>query len=188
MERATLNSLQNQALIGLTVEPFSPTLEDNISITAKGESGKLTFRYVLIPRKAGDFEILAHSIHWFNALSANHEEIVLPELQFHSKDSGVRYGTTNIEVEDILQVQTNKSFAENWRHIILEPSPFHSIADWNWTYWAIGASLCRKSWTFLVLALVRRKSQREHWIFVERERKGAQAIDESNQGSSFMFA
>ena len=58
------------------VEPFSPTLEDNISITAKGESGKLTFRYVLIPRKAGDFEIPAHSIHWFNALSANHEEIV----------------------------------------------------------------------------------------------------------------
>lgn len=47
-------------------EVFDPEVRDAISITGEGESGRRTFRYVVIPRVSGTYTLPTLSTAWFN--------------------------------------------------------------------------------------------------------------------------
>lgn len=60
-------------------EVYDPDVEDKINRTANGISGSRTFKWVLIPRSEGIYEIPAYKFSYFDPTSGTYETVSVPE-------------------------------------------------------------------------------------------------------------
>ncbi len=117
-------------------EVFDPEVKDRIKISEQGESGSRVFRYVVIPRSPGTYQIPTIEGSWFNYLKRDYQTIrhVGPTITIERNESvpesGMSYNSkTDVQVlnQDIRYIQTN------WNGKCLQK------AHWNGrNAWAIG--------------------------------------------------
>jgi len=69
-------------------EHYDPKVKQNVSITASGTKGYKTFEYVLIPRYAGDFEIPAFTMSYFDPISATYKRLKTEPIQISVSKNG----------------------------------------------------------------------------------------------------
>jgi hypothetical protein len=62
-------------------ELFDPEIEDNISITESGASGKKVMRYIVIPRSAGQFSIPSFTYSYFNTQEKKYVELISDPIE-----------------------------------------------------------------------------------------------------------
>lgn len=99
-----------------TFEVFDPEVNDNIKISKKGEKGSRTFRFVVIPRSPGTFQIPSIDNTWFNIRKRAFESLESSGPSINIKrnesvpESGMSYNSkTDVQVlsQDIRYIQTD---------------------------------------------------------------------------------
>ena len=97
-------------------EVFDPEVNDRINITEQGESGSRTFRYVVIPRSPGTYQIPTIEGTWFNYLKRTYQTLqfegpsITIERNESVPESGMSYNSkTDVQVlsQDIRYIQTS---------------------------------------------------------------------------------
>lgn len=78
-------------------EVYDPKVENNISITANGVTGKRTIEYLVIPRFAGDFTIPSTAFSYFDPKSKSYKTLSVPEYNIQvEKGSGALGGDQSV--------------------------------------------------------------------------------------------
>ncbi|MFV0398371.1 MAG: BatD family protein [Bacteroidales bacterium] len=91
-------------------EVYDPKVENNISVTANGVTGKRTIEYLIIPRFAGEFTVPSTTFSYFDPKSKSYKTLSIPEYNLHvEKGSGVQSGD-----QSVVNNFTNK---ESVRHL-----------------------------------------------------------------------
>ena len=141
-------------------EVFDAEVEDKISISTRGESGKRTFKFVAIPRAPGDYTLPPLEAVSFDPLTATHTTSRAPRLTLHvAKDQGGQTGgTTGMTFAHQQDVQV---LNQDVRHIATSSGRFIPLERPSWTTWAFGLAFAASPMSFLGLALVRRRRSRE---------------------------
>ena len=139
-------------------EVFEAEVKDNISVSARGESGKRTFKFVAIPRAPGDYTLPPFEAVSFDPLTASHVTSRAPGLKLHVKKGQGDSGTPGMTFTHQQDVQV---LNQDVRHIATTPSRFQPRSRPSWTPWAWGVAFAASPLSFLGLALVRRRRTQE---------------------------
>ena len=141
-------------------EVFDAEVEDNIAITARGESGSRTFKFVAIPRAPGDYKLPSFEAVTFDPLTATHVTRRAPALSLHvRKDGGT--GTTGSPGMTFTHQQDVQVLNQDVRHILTAPSHFYPRARPAWATWAFGLAFAVSPLAFAGAAATRRRKQQE---------------------------
>ncbi len=62
------------------IEVYDPKVNDNIDVTSSGMKGRRVFEYVLIPRRAGEFEVQATDVAWFDPKKEQYQQLAKPSV------------------------------------------------------------------------------------------------------------
>jgi hypothetical protein len=141
-------------------EVFDPEVEDNISITARGESGTRKFKYVAIPRAPGDYQMPAFEATSFDPLTAQHVTSRAPGIKLHvSKDTnGEGSGSAGMTFTHQQDVQV---LNRDVRHILTSPSRFLPKSPPAWAQWGLSLAFLASPLTYAGFAAARRARRRE---------------------------
>ena len=99
-------------------EVFDPEVNDRINVSKQGQSGSRTFRYVVIPRSPGVFQIPNIDLSWFSLLKKDFQSLrfegptVTVERNEAVPESGMSYNSkTDVQVlgQEIRYIQTTWS-------------------------------------------------------------------------------
>lgn len=86
-------------------EVFDPEVIDRINVNEKGESGSRTFRYVVIPRAPGDYQLPVPEGRWFNTKTRTYAELsgesLTLSVAINTAEGG---GTVNYNAKTDVQV------------------------------------------------------------------------------------
>lgn len=161
-------------------EVFDPEVEDNIKLSAQGETGVRSFKYVAIPRAPGDYVLPALEATSFDPLTARHVTSTAPSVRLHvSRNAGTGGASNTMSFTHQQDVQV---LNQDVRHILTSPSHFYPKARPSWTNWAFGLSIAGSPMAFLVLAWRRRKRMAEaRDVRGTRQRKAFKSLRESLQ-------
>ncbi len=140
-------------------EVFEAEVKDNISVSARGESGKRTFKFVAIPRAPGDYTLPPFEAVSFDPLTASHVTSRAPGLKLHVRKGQGESGSPGMTFTHQQDVQV---LNQDVRHIATTPSRFQPRSRPSWTPWAWGMAFAVSPLSFLGLALVRRRQALEH--------------------------
>lgn len=140
-------------------EVFDPEVEDNISITSKGEFGTRRFKYVAIPRAPGDYVFPALDAISFDPLTGKHTTSTAPALRLHvrraSESSSETGGVAFTHQQDVQVLN------QDVRHIVTSPGRFYPKTRPAWTSWAFALAMASSPLAFGFVALSRRRRIRE---------------------------
>ncbi len=80
-------------------ESYDPKITTNIKTTSAGISGKKKFEYLVIPRNAGDFEIPALTLSYFNPATKSYHSVSSEKYNIHvtkgkASSTGVSYSSS----------------------------------------------------------------------------------------------
>jgi hypothetical protein len=131
--RGNLKFLQEPELVWpAEFEVFDAEVEDQINITAKGESGSRTFKFVAIPRAPGTYTLPGVEATYFNPLRAKHITSRAPALSLKVNAGEAGAGGVSFNHQQDVQVLN-----QDIRHIELEPSRFLPRGTWAWKLWVL---------------------------------------------------
>jgi len=125
-------------------EVYDPEIIDRIKTTAKGESGSRTFRYVVIPRAPGEYNLPPAEGQWFNLRTKAYSSLpsssntISVERGDASATSGLSYNSkTDIQVlnQDIRFIDTA------WNGCGLDRNRWQSALPLSTGWLALGPSL-----------------------------------------------
>jgi hypothetical protein len=140
-------------------EVFDPEVEDQISITSKGEQGTRRFKFVAIPRAPGDYMLPSFSATSFDPLTGSHVTSSAPSIQLHVArevgGAGESSGLTFTHQQDVQVLN------QDVRHILTSASSFYPKSRPTWTTWAFGLAMGASPLLFGLMAWMRRKRQKE---------------------------
>ncbi len=72
-----------------SLEVYDPKVDQNTGISTTGMSGSITYEYLIIPRRAGNYTIPATTFSYFDPKSGTYKEQRIPEFRFGvSKSEG----------------------------------------------------------------------------------------------------
>lgn len=151
-------------------EVFEAEVKDNIAVSARGESGKRTFKFVAIPRAPGDYTLPAFDAVSFDPLTARHVSSRAPGLRLHVRKGESEQGAAGMTFTHQQDVQV---LNQDIRHIITTPGRFQPRSQPSWSPWAWGAAFAVSPLSFLGLALIRRRRAMEHADVIGTRRKRA---------------
>ena len=151
-------------------EVFEAEVKDNIAVSARGESGKRTFKFVAIPRAPGDYTLPPFEAVSFDPLTGSHVTSRAPGLKLHVKKGQGDVGALGMTFSHQQDVQV---LNQDVRHIATTPSRFQPRSRPSWTPWAWGVAFAASPLSFLGLALIRRRRAQEHADVVGTRRKRA---------------
>ena len=151
-------------------EVFEAEVKDNISVSARGESGRRTFKFVAIPRAPGDYTLPPFEAVSFDPLTASHVTSRAPGLRLHVSKGQGGDGVPGMTFTHQQDVQV---LNQDVRHIATTPSRFQPRSRPSWTPWAWGLAFAASPLSFLGLALVRRRRAQEDADVVGTRRKHA---------------
>ena len=131
--RGNLKFLQEPELVWpAEFEVFDAEVEDQINITAKGESGSRAFKFVAIPRAPGTYTLPGVEATYFNPLRAKHITSRAPALSLKVNAGEAGAGGVSFNHQQDVQVLN-----QDIRHIELEPSRFLPRGTWAWKLWVL---------------------------------------------------
>jgi len=164
-------------------EVFDPEVEDQISITAKGERGSRRFKFVAIPRAPGDYALPSFSATSFDPLTGRHVTSSAPAIKLHvARDilgEGEASGLTFTHQQDVQVLN------QDVRHILTSVSTFYPKSRPPWTTWAFGLSMGASPLLFGLMALARRKRKQEQRdVRGTRRKRALKALKQSLAQSS----
>ena len=140
-------------------EVFDPEIDDRIAITAQGETGSRTFKYVAIPRAPGNYTFPELEAVWFDPLTGQHVTSTAPGLTLNVKKGAEPLGTSsgmNFTHQQEVQVLN-----QDVRHIMNECGRFLPRTRPAWTTWAFGMGMGIGPLVFGFLWLARRRQRME---------------------------
>lgn len=140
-------------------EVFDPEVEDQISISPKGEAGLRRFKFVAIPRAPGDYVLPAFEAVSFDPLTGRHVASTAPSVRLHvfkDRSSGSESSSISFTHQQDVQVLN-----QDVRHILKSASHFYPASRPSWTTWAFGLAMASGPLGFLWLAAARRRRQLE---------------------------
>ena len=134
-------------------EVFEAEVTDKISVTSRGELGSRAFKFVVIPRAPGDYNLPAYEAIHFDPLTGRHVTSLTEALNVHVRKNPSSEGTsmTFAHQQDV-QVLT-----QDVRHILTSPSRFIPRSRPPWTTWAFAFGMLTAPATFAFAAIRRRR-------------------------------
>ena len=136
-------------------EVFEAEVKDKIALSARGETGSRTFKFVAIPRAPGDYALPPFEAVSFDPLTGTHVSSVAPRLKVHVGKNTVTDGAaasmTFTHQQDV-QVLT-----QDVRHIFTSSSRFLPRNRPPWTTWTFALGMLVAPLTFAGGALRRRR-------------------------------
>ena len=136
-------------------EVFEAEVTDKIALSARGETGSRTFKFVAIPRAPGDYALPAFETVFFDPLTGTHVSSVAPGLKLHvgktAGADGIAASMTFTHQQDV-QVLT-----QDVRHILTSSSRFLPRNRPPWTTWTFALGMLVAPLTFAGGALRRRR-------------------------------
>ena len=139
-------------------EVFDPEVEDKIAISARGEAGLRRFKFVAIPRAAGDYTLPALKATFFDPLTGQHVTSTAPALRLHvAKDQA---GSQDLGGVTFTHQQEVQVLNQDIRHILTSPSSFRPKERPSWTSWAFGLMFIAGPVSFAILTGIRRRQNR----------------------------
>ena len=131
--RGNLKFLQEPELVWpAEFEVFDAEVEDQINVTAQGERGSRTFKFVAIPRAPGTYTLPGVEATYFNPLRAKHMTSRAPALSMKVNAGEAGAGGVSFNHQQDVQVLN-----QDIRHIELEPSRFLPRGTWAWKLWVL---------------------------------------------------
>lgn len=133
-------------------EVFDPEVKDRIKITEQGESGSRIFRYVVIPRSPGTYQIPTVEGSWFSFLKRDYQSLrhVGPTITIERNEavpeSGMSYNSkTDVQVlnQDIRYIQTN------WNGKCLQKAHWNGRKLWAIGLLSVGPLFFGLAWFFI---------------------------------------
>ena len=136
-------------------EVFEAEVTDNIALSARGETGSRTFKFVAIPRAPGNYALPSFEATYFDPLTGTHVKSVAPGLDLTVGKMGAKGGAsasmTFTHQQDV-QVLT-----QDVRHILTSQSRFLPRNRPSWTTWTFALGMLVAPMAFAGLALHRRR-------------------------------
>ena len=131
--RGNLKFVQEPELVWpAEFEVFDAEVEDQINITAQGEQGSRTFKFVAIPRAPGTYTLPGLQATYFNPLRAKHVTSRAPALTLKVNAGDAGAGGVSFNHQQDIQVLN-----QDIRHIELAPSRFLPRGTWAWKIWGL---------------------------------------------------
>lgn len=98
-------------------EVYEPKTTRNIVATSGGNQGSVTFEYVIIPRFAGEYEIPALSIPYFNSVTGKYTTANLPAFPVKVTKGGANYVQTEGDVIQSFKKEEVRHVGQDIRYI-----------------------------------------------------------------------
>ena len=136
-------------------EVFEAEVTDKIALSARGETGSRTFKFVAIPRAPGDYALPPFEAVSFDPLTGTHVSSVAPGLKVHvGKSTGADGATASMTFTHQQDVQV---LTQDVRHILTSSSRFLPRNRPPWTTWTFALGMLVAPLTFAGGALRRRR-------------------------------
>ena len=150
-------------------EVFDAEVEDNISVSARGESGTRTFKFVAIPRAPGDYTMPEFEAVSFDPLTGTHVKSTAATLQLNVRRGATDGGAAGMTFSHQQDVQV---LNQDVRHILTSPGRFLPRTRPTWTNWALGLAFASSPLAFAGAAWARRRRRHEaaDWVGTRRKR------------------
>ncbi|MFV0483089.1 MAG: BatD family protein [Bacteroidales bacterium] len=193
--KGNLNLVQIPKLnIPSDFESFDPEITSNISSTAAGTSGSKTFKYVFIPRTAGDYEIPAMTMSYFDPSKKDYVRLSTKPYKIKvTKGSGgatVSSGS-GVSREDLDVL--NKDIRHISENMTSRIRKYAALFVYSWEYWMLFAI------TLIVFGLIvwinRKRAKlysdeayvknKRAYKMIRKHLKSAQAYVNSNDAKAF---
>ena len=140
-------------------EVFEAEVEDQIAVSARGESGKRTFKFVAIPRAPGDYVLPAFAATSFDPLTGTHVASTAPALKVHVGKGATNGGSSTAMT--FTHQQDVQVLTQDVRHILTSPGRFLPRQRPSWTSWAFALGMLAAPFLFCVAAVRRRRQRLE---------------------------